>query len=851
MKVRPVLAKNCLACHSQSAMGGLRLDSRDGALKGGASGAAIAPGSASGSLLVRVIEHTHERLKMPPSGKLAEADIAAIRSWIDQGAYWPEETAKAQPKGGEYVITQEQRSFWSFQPVKKLALPEVHNAKWVRNPIDRFILARLEKEGLSPVAEADKRTLLRRATFDLTGLPPTPAGMNAFLQDKSPDAYAKALDRLLASKQYGERWARYWLDVARYSDDSLNSTKEEPYPNSFRYRNWVIRAFNDDMPYNLFVKAQLAGDLLGEKDPEKYTAGLGFYALSPEMQDERVDATTRGLLGLTVACATCHDHKFDPIPQKDFYSLQGVFSSTKKDEAPMAPADVVAAWKAAKALSDKHESALTKFYDEQTKQVGEMLAARTYDYLLAAQGIATAAGLDEETLGRWRKYLSDPAKDHPYLKNWSALAARKASGAEFQTEARKLHELVQTILEEKRDVDEKNFLILGRDAKRNDVARASLHSIERDKYIFWRDLFERSTQDAGGVRRTPDGMFYYGKDKVDRFLAGIWVSHLERLKRQAKEAKEKVPPQYPFLQTVADVEKPADVRVAIRGDRNNLGEIAPRRFLMVLSPAERKPFTKGSGRLELAEAIVDPTNPLTARVIVNRVWHHHFGRGIVASLSNFGQLGERPSHPELLDYLASDFMENGWSLKKLHKTIMLSATYRLSAKDAEPNRTRDPQNVLLWRSNVRRLDIEALRDSMLFASGQLDNSMGEMALPVEDEKNHKRTIYSFVSRRKVDGLLALFDFPNPNSTAEMRLSTNVPTQRLFFMNSPFVERQAEHLAKRLEGDDASRVGQAYRLLYARDPDETELQLGLEFLKHGSWPAYARVLLSSNEFIYIH
>ncbi|HYZ87508.1 MAG TPA: DUF1549 domain-containing protein, partial [Bryobacteraceae bacterium] len=578
MKVRPLLAKNCFACHRQTAMGGLRLDSRESILKGGGSGPAVVPGEPDKSLIIQAVAHTHDRLKMPPGGKLSAEDVEILQTWVRDGAFWPEEKAgsgSAATKSGEYVITPEQRQFWSFQPVRAYEPPVVQDTKWARTPIDHFILARLEKENLKPVRFADKRTLLRRVTIDLTGLPPTPEEMDKFLADESAQAYEKVVDRLLASPRYGERWGRYWLDVARYSDEALNSTQEAPYPNSFRYRNWVIQAFNDDMPYNEFVKAQVAGDQLG--DPEKYVAGLGFYALSPEMQDERVDATTRGFLGLTVACATCHDHKFDPIPQKDFYSLQGVFSSTKLHEFPLAPQDEVTRWKAAKALADKREAALESFYKKQSEQIGEMLAARTSDYLLAAQELRSADGLDKETLDRWVKYLAQPAKEHNYFKGWNALIARNAAKAEFEAEARKLHELIATVIEEKKDVDEKNFLILGRDAKRSVIAGASLHSIERDKYVLWRDLFEKALQDAGGVRKTPDGVLYYGKEKGERFYSRLETQHLALLKAEAEQAKKAVPPQYPFLQTITDAEKPADVKVAIRGDRNNLGDVAPRR----------------------------------------------------------------------------------------------------------------------------------------------------------------------------------------------------------------------------------------------------------------------------------
>jgi hypothetical protein len=831
MKVRPLLAKQCWNCHRQSAMGGLRLDSREAMLKGGKSGTALVPGKAADSLLIAAVTHSHDRLKMPPSGKLSEAEIATLRSWIDAGANWPE-TAKVQDSGAK--ITPEQRAFWSFQPVKPPA---------PGSSIDGFVRARLEREGLKQVRRADKRTLIRRATIDLIGLPPTKDEVDAFLKDDSTDAFAKVVDRLLASPQYGERWARYWLDVARYADDSFNSTMEAPYPNSWRYRNWVIKAFNDDMPYNLFVNAQIAGDTMPE--PEKYVAGLGFYALSPEMQDDRVDATTRGFLGLTVACAQCHDHKFDPIPTQDYYSLQGVFASSQPHEWPLASKDVVEAWKSHKKRIDDQQAVIDRFYERQREDLAEILAAQTSRYMLAAAKSGPADGLDEETLKRWTKYLSTPEQRHLYLKAWFAAATDE----ERQKAAKEFEEMVVAVNREKRRVDERNTIILGLDPDRGRVAGATLESLSRDKYILWRDMFERSTKDSAGFFKSEDGVFFYGKANLERWMQAHWKSYLAEQKAELERLKKSLPDQYPFLQTIRDRDKPADVKIQIRGDRNNLGEIAPRRFVAILSPEERKLWTKGSGRAELAESIADPKNPLTARVMVNRIWQAHFGRGLVNTPSNFGQLGERPTHPELLDYLAWRFVESGWSMKKLHREILLSDTWALSTDTLEGNEAKDAANVLLWRANRRRLDVEALRDSMLAVSGLLDRTPGERAERFDD-KNVRRTVYGFVSRRKLDGTLALFDFPNPNSTAESRLTTNVPLQRLFFMNSPFVEQQAAALAARFTGEPDARIRGMYAALFTREPDAAELKLGLDYTAKGDWTSYARVLLTSNEFTFL-
>jgi hypothetical protein len=853
-KIRPLLAKNCYACHTAAALGGLRLDSKDAILRGGKTGPAIVAGDPQKSLLLQAVQQNNPAVKnMPPTGKLPDPDIELLRAWIAAGAAMPhQQPAPAATKS--YEITPEQRSFWSFQPVIKPAPPAVRNTTWPHSDIDRFILAKLESETLATAPPADRRSLLRRVTYSLTGLPPTFEETQAFEADRSPHAFEKVVDRLLASPRYGERWGRLWLDLARYSDDKLNSTQDEPYVNSFRYRDWVIDTFNRDLPYDTFVKTQIAGDLMPSKNPAQYAAGTGFFALSPEMQDERVDALTKTFLGLTVGCAQCHDHKFDPIPTQDFYSLQGILNSSKLHELPLAEDAVVKAWKARKAEVDLVEKRIKDFYDKQSALLGEIFASQAARYLLATQDPSAAAGLDSETIAKFRKYIEADRLYHPYLNQFRLLAKAKAPLAELTKEAEAFQKLLLEVVEEKKVVDDKNKIKLGLDPSRNDLSQTQLDAMSRDRTVLWRDFFERTISDAGGAFNYGSGVFYYGKgapDKpsIERFLSGPWKQYLNEQNRILDALKKSLPEQYPFLQTLSDKEKPEDMNILVRGDRNNKGDLAPRRFLAILSKGERPLFHQGSGRLQLAEAIADPNNPLTARVLVNRVWQFHFGRGIVATPSNFGQLGERPTHPELLDYLAASFVEDGWSIKKLHKRILLSSTYQLAAANVEANLAKDPANRFFWRAPLRRLDAEAIRDSLLFASGELDLSPSQKAPQIEDEKNFKRTVYSFIGRRKLDGFLALFDFPAPLASSESRMSTNVPLQRLYFMNSAFVEKRAGVLAGKLSGANPERIRAAYRTLFARDPDPEELTLGEQYVAQSGWTSYTRALLSSNEFLF--
>jgi mono/diheme cytochrome c family protein len=830
-RIRPVFARNCNACHGTTRMGGLDMTSRESLLQGGASGPSIVPGKSDQSLLVQAVSHQHEKIRMPAGQpRLADEQIADISEWVKAGAFWPEPVTAPTAKTGKFTITPEQRSFWSLQPIAKPA---------GATSIDRLLLAKMQAKGVRPVGSADRRTLIRRIYYDLTGLPPSKREIDEFVNNNAPDAWAKLVDRLLDSPRYGERWGRYWLDLARYSDDRLESEVDAPYANAFRYRDWVIKAFNKDMPFNMFVKAQIAGDQLGEE----YAAGLGFYGLRPDTQDDRVDATGRVFLGLTTGCAQCHNHKFDPIPTTDYYALQGVFESTENTEIPLAPESVVKEYKAReKAYNDK-KAQIQSFLHAQAQQLAEMLAQQTARYVTAVRTNQKPANLDAETLERWRKYLARGEWEHPFLKDWSS---PKFDAAKFQED-------VLAVWKERKTVDEEN-VIRRAEAKKTKKAFEPV-SLKTESFYLWRDLFFNDFY-GNQFKQEDDGLLYYGPNRgfyesdgtVERFLLGGWRQHLEQLREEAKELKAQVPAQYPFLHAIKDASKLKTERVRVGGNAENLGEEVPRRFLTALCDGEPAPFQKGSGRLELAEAIASPKNPLTARVIANRIWHHHFGVGIVRTPSDFGFMGDRPSHPELLDYLASRLIEQGWSMKALHREILLSTTYRLGTERLAANQEIDPENRLMWRANMRRLDAEAMRDSLLAVTGELDATAGGPPSPFADPKNVSRSVYGLVSRRKLDGTLALFDFPNANATSEKRSVTITPTQQLYFLNSDFLMDRAKHLAAKVQD-----VNQAYAAIFGRAPSAEEQRIGAEFVKQGRerWPLYVQALLTSNEFVFVN
>ncbi len=885
-KIRPILANSCYGCHTNSALSGLRLDSLDAMKKGGKRGAAITVGDPENSLLIKAVKHLDPNLKMPSGNKLKDSEIADLEAWIKGGAVWPKSEAPvAASASGKYVITPERRQFWSFKPLATPAVPTPKDNKWAKTEIDRFVMARLEKEGLHPVAAASKHDLLRRATLDLTGLLPTSEEYAAFDKDVTADAFGKAVDRLLASPHYGERWGRVWLDVARYGEDDYRSLNPNPrgyrpYPNAWAYRDWVVQSFNDNLPYDQFVKAQLAADQMDPTVRTKMLPATGFLGLGPWYYDngsnevtraderhDRVDAVTRGFLGLTVQCARCHDHKYDPIPQSDYYALAGVFYNTIYEEYPRAPKKVVEDYIKLQDAVDVKQKMLGEMNSNLSTELSRTLVYQASNYL---QGVFEVTGktkkeatqvveqrrLDFELLDRWVKYMAKPTDKYKFKADWQAMTKRGGTADEAKKLAEKFQDDIVSVMLEKSELDIENKIIADKDVdgtkpkKRTDKpsnftsnkdfnpgALLQFKSMTDDRSNFWTEIFQRELKDAedpnammaAGARLGNPGVLLFRGWGLESRVGPESQARIKVLQTDLEAARKKLDPSYPFIHGVKDAEKPVNIQLAIRGNPEMLGDEVQRHFLSVFCDGEPVPFSQGSGRLQMADLIL--AQPIAMRVMVNRIWKGHFGTGIVDTPSNFGFGGERPTNPELLEYLAASFRKNGMSVKKLHREIMLSSVYQLSTADDKVASDKDSGNRLYWRANRKRMDAEQVRDSILQVSGNLDNGLGGPSQDLTPDYK-RRTIYGKVSRYKLDAFLQLFDFPSPNISAEKRFTTTVPLQRLFLMNSDFVQLEAEELAKRVapEANNRARVRKMYNLVYGRDPNEQEVLLAIDYLK---------------------
>lgn len=757
-RIRPLLIKYCFECHSSDSevlQGGLRVDARHALINGGDSGPAIVPGDPESSLLVHSIRYQGDGYDMPPEGKMPDHEVELLVQWVAAGAPFPALEDASTPRSGS-IDWDEAAQFWAFLPLTEPTLPTISApSATLHGPVDQFVVASLSPP-LQQSPEADRRVLFRRLHFAMTGLPPSYEDSEHFIADDSPWAYEEAVDRLLASPAFGEHWGRFWLDLARYSDTTESWLGNNSA--SYLYRDWVVQAFKKDLPYDCFVRLQLAADCAEDASREDLAA-LGFLGLSPtyfkelllapevirglvaDELEERVDAVGRTFLGLTVACARCHDHKFDPISKEDYYGLAGVFASIKAEDRPLISDELYAPVAASKA--------------EITKLEADLATLRKKDPLPEAEIRAL-----HERIGQ--------LKSVPY----------------FETPLAKV------------------------------VVDQSLH-------------VEPAGEDA---------------------QAGAKLVYRD---------------------------EPLDLQVAIRGNPNRLGELVPRRFLTVLSKDSPRSLNTGSGRSYLADALVNEGAPLLARVIVNRIWGAYMGRGLVDTTSNFGAQGSLPTHPELLEYLAQGLIENGWSLKWLHREIVLSATFRQSSDNVADCYAADPENRQLWRMGRKRLTIEAWRDSMLSATHELDRKIGGPSMAADEPKHLRRTIYTTIHRREVARMLLLHDFPDPNLHSPGRMDTTTPLQGLFVLNSPFLAQRSQALANRLltdnKLDDQQRVRRAYQWLFGRNPDATELEIALQYIaqsqsalqpdlvmnsdysdetKQTAWQSYAHALLGSNELLFL-
>jgi hypothetical protein len=1068
-EVRPLLAERCVRCHGDGASkAGLKLTSRASLLAGGESGPAAVAGQPDESLLIEAVGY-QGLPQMPPKGKLSEGEIATLTRWVAMGLPWPDARPEA-PTGAVAApprpITEEQRRFWSFRPVEAVEPPAVKDTAWPRSRIDHFILSALEARGLAPAPPADRRTLIRRATFDLTGLPPTPDEVEAFLEDGTPDAFARVVDRLLASPHYGERWARHWLDVVRYADSSdaraIGSVMD--ITEAWRYRDWVVDAFNRDLPYDQFVRDQVAGDLQPPDAPdEAHAAGIiatGLLAIGnwgggdadkekllTDIADDQVDVVGRAFLGLTIACARCHDHKFDPIPTADYYGLAGIFFSThilpdvgpKTNGPPMLKIPLIS--RAQREASEQYaarlgerEQALKAATEEQYRSLARALRPQTARYMVAAWDyrnrppdqadlspgdFAAPRGLHAFALRQWIDFLgladytpmTLPVRDvlgaqgvhawkgpndtpsltanttpreirlltfrlpprsisvHPGPANGVVVGWRSpiagmvritgrltdadpagGDGVAWILDHRSaagLRELASgdvpnggsQALDRGKDGDGLSsvevqpgdwlqLLVLPKSSHTcdtttlelviSDGAGTSTWDLARDVLddpldgnphadrlghaAVWRfdDMGQttRATPPAAGSPLAEWGRAIAvgpARDAIERAAerfqatftledprSPFWIRSpadesalppearrtLAELRNERDALKAHPPPPVAYAVGAQEGGVPGspqagvhDVRVHLRGRYDRLGAPVPRHFPTVLAGEDQAPIAAGSGRRELGQWLTRPDHPLTARVMVNRIWQHHFGEGIVRTPGNFGRLGERPTHPELLDDLARLFVAGGWSIKRMHRAILLSATYRQSGATSAESLRQDPENRLFGRMGRRRLEAEAIRDSLLAVAGRLDPTRGGPAY--RDFATPRRTLYLMAVRSDRSGFGPLFDAADPTAMVDRRTASTVAPQALFLLNHPFVLDGARSLARRLlgeiRGDDPARIRRAYERLYARPPTDEEVEIGLTTLAgarqagestEAAWEAYCQVLLCANEFLYV-
>jgi hypothetical protein len=857
-QVRPLLIAKCQECHGrEKQMASLRLDSKMGVLSGGENGASVIAGQVDQSLVIQAVRR--EGLEMPPDEALAPEEIAIFEKWVRDGAYWPNEkvTDETVALGDQVAITAKGQTHWSFKPLQK---PTVPNASEDRNPIDAFVAEKLASNGLQPLPSADRRTLIRRAYFDVIGLPPTSKAIEEFEKDQRPNAYEELTNSLLTSKEFGQRWGRYWLDLARYADtrDWMAQT-DERYPFAYTYRDYVIRSINQDKPYDLFIKEQIAADLLNKDPHAPELAALGFLTVGPRFRNDsleqiadRVDCITRGIMGITVACARCHDHKYDPVTIEDYYALYGVFDSTQlTDELPT----VNLGKKITPELTAEYEKARQAKIQERDDYVAD-LRAKSIDqtmkdlkkYFQAAHDVGVANSLDSR--GAMTKYKVENAplygiedsvkrlfRDQKYFPHpvWGPLARGLAmSEKDFAKQ-------FASWLKSQTDSTPYHAVVL-------EKLNAQLPKNRMELLVSYAELLQKAIEEKSepvkelvAALSEAGGLLDFDSEAIIRGfrLLGNGRKVMGDFESAIREVDASHPGSPPRAMVLAEKPRPVTPFVMLRGEPSRRGDRVPRRFISFFENGEPKPFDQASsGRLDLAEKIVDPANPLTARVAVNRVWQKYFGKGLVESSDDFGLRSQPPSHPELLDWLATGLIENGWSMKWLHRTILNSVTYQRSSVVPTSCKSDelDPDNLYLWRQDRRRLDFEATRDAMLTVSGELDRSLDGPSVKLSSSPFPvRRTVYAYVNRVDMDPMLKVFDFASPLVSSVKRSETIVPQHALFVMNHPFVIERAETIANKVRPPDSEKesinrgINAIFRRMLGRLPTLPERQSAIEFI----------------------
>ncbi len=880
-QIRPLLIAKCQSCHDASLQESeLRLDSLDGVLQGGVSGPAAIAGEPGESRLIHAVLGTNGAERMPPEEPLDEHEILLLRRWVKMGLPWTPEDQPTPALGDQNAINVIAKKHWAFQPIAIPTPPTVQTGNhtrglnlsaWQNNPIDAFILHRLAKANLAPNPPAKRAEILRRLSFDLIGLPPTFAETQSFIDDTRDDltVIEDTVDRLLASEHHGERWSRYWLDLARYADTrDWQAQAELRYPYAYTYRDYVIASLNADKPYDQFVNEQIAADFFHKQPDAPELAALGFLTIGPQFRNDRleqaadkIDVIGRGLMGITISCARCHDHKYDPIPIEDYYSLYGVFASCSipetfpviKTAATSVDAEVLADFQ--RRLSEKQQVLLSYKQDLRRDAIAD-LQQRLPIYLDAfvvmgleqkqeIRGVKSQFKIIETAMTPFNQSLLQRLqrktdRNHPVLRPWHD--ALSLDEKQFQQQREKLlatwksaPELNPVVLRELAEASPQN---------RKDVVAIYAHLFNR-VLAQWRATIEKNPEADAMLPQPHDeairltlmddgGLLDLDIEDVANAsrLLGLGRKKLGDLDKEITEVEATHPGAPSRAMTLVDNDKPITPFVLLRGEQARKGDRVDRQFISILSPEPRKPFVDGSGRRELAEAITSPTNSLTSRVLVNRVWSKYFGKGLVESLDDFGLRSEPPSHPELLDYLASEFMRNGWSLKWLHKLIVTSQTYAQSSGRRESAMSVDPDNRLLWRQNRRRLDFEAMRDSILCAAGNLDTTVGGKSVKLSERPfTTRRSVYAYIDRIELDPILRTFDFASPSASAASRPETTIPQQALFGMNHPFVAEQATRIAASAQHTDSDQaIKHVYQQVFSRNPRNDEVRIANSFLE---------------------